>query len=93
MVYVRTDMAFIVILHGCRRKPTIPVPGPSVHNQTYFNSKDFPSNMPAIWDDHFGLARYVGPLRIHTSLVMTLITEWTSLIFRVVLFYVHILVA
>jgi len=28
--------------------------GPSVANQPYFSAGDFPANMPAIWDDHFG---------------------------------------
>ncbi len=28
--------------------------GPSVYAQPYFSASDFPSNMPAIWDDHFG---------------------------------------
>lgn len=28
--------------------------GPDVYNQTYFNSPDFPNNLPAIWDLHFG---------------------------------------
>jgi endoglucanase len=28
--------------------------GPSVFNQSYFDAPDFPSNMPAIWDTHFG---------------------------------------
>ena len=28
--------------------------GPSVSGQTYFNVADFPGNMPAIWDQHFG---------------------------------------
>jgi len=28
--------------------------GPSVYDQAYFEVSNFPSNMPAIWDDHFG---------------------------------------
>lgn len=28
--------------------------GPSVAYQDYFNANDFPSNMPAIWDAHYG---------------------------------------
>lgn len=28
--------------------------GPDVYNQSYFNAPDFPNNMPAIWDLHFG---------------------------------------
>jgi endoglucanase len=28
--------------------------GPDVFPQDYFNALDFPSNMPAIWDKHFG---------------------------------------
>jgi endoglucanase len=28
--------------------------GPSVHVQDYFKTGDFPNNMPAIWEDHFG---------------------------------------
>lgn len=28
--------------------------GPSVYNQAYFNASNFPKNMPAIWDTHFG---------------------------------------
>jgi endoglucanase len=28
--------------------------GPSVSDQAYFGALDFPSNMPAIWDEHFG---------------------------------------
>lgn len=28
--------------------------GPGVHNQTYFETENFPGNMPDIWDDHFG---------------------------------------
>lgn len=28
--------------------------GPSVYAQPYFTAGDFPANMPAIWDDHFG---------------------------------------
>ncbi|MET0499070.1 MAG: glycoside hydrolase family 5 protein [Steroidobacteraceae bacterium] len=28
--------------------------GPDVFNQSYFSAADFPSNMPAIWNSHFG---------------------------------------
>jgi endoglucanase len=28
--------------------------GPSVYNQPYFNVGEFPKNMPAIWDEHYG---------------------------------------
>ena len=28
--------------------------GPDVYVQPYFNASNFPSNMPAIWDQHFG---------------------------------------
>jgi endoglucanase len=28
--------------------------GPDVFNQSYFNVSNFPSNMPAIWETHFG---------------------------------------
>lgn len=28
--------------------------GPDVYNQTYFSNPNFPANMPAIWDLHFG---------------------------------------
>jgi endoglucanase len=28
--------------------------GPDVSGQSYFNDADFPKNMPAIWDKHFG---------------------------------------
>jgi len=28
--------------------------GPDVHPQPYFDAPDFPGNMPAIWDAHFG---------------------------------------
>jgi endoglucanase len=28
--------------------------GPDVYNQSYFSDSTFPSNMPAIWDVHFG---------------------------------------
>ncbi len=31
--------------------------GPDVYNQPYFNVSNFPNNMPAIWDAHFGFAR------------------------------------
>lgn len=28
--------------------------GPDVFNQTYFSAADFPGNMPAVWNSHFG---------------------------------------
>ncbi|WP_426210887.1 cellulase family glycosylhydrolase [Massilia sp. TWP1-3-3] len=28
--------------------------GPDVYNQSYFGASNFPANMPAIWDQHFG---------------------------------------
>lgn len=28
--------------------------GPSVFDQPYFGTSDFPDNMPAVWDEHFG---------------------------------------
>ncbi|MHA7834359.1 MAG: cellulase family glycosylhydrolase [Algiphilus sp.] len=34
--------------------------GPDVYPQSYFSSGDFPSNMPAIWDTHFGFAQDYG---------------------------------
>lgn len=43
--------------------------GPSVHPQKYFKDKDFPRNMPSIWDDHFGEANQVTKLA-------TVIGEW-----------------
>lgn len=43
--------------------------GPSVYNQTYFDSEEFPGNMPAIWDDHFGHAS-------KTTGLATVIGEW-----------------
>lgn len=43
--------------------------GPSVYNQTYFQSEDFPESMPKIWDLHFGY--------IHKEKLGTLaIGEW-----------------
>ena len=30
--------------------------GPGVYMQPYFNTADFPSNMAAIWEEHFGMA-------------------------------------
>lgn len=33
--------------------------GPDVHNQDYFQVGDFPHNMPAIWDQHFGRAQEI----------------------------------
>lgn len=43
--------------------------GPSVHSHQYFDANDFPRNMPAIWDDHFGEADRVTKLA-------TVIGEW-----------------
>eukprot|EP01113_Clastostelium_recurvatum_P020141 TRINITY_DN2391_c0_g1_i7.p1 TRINITY_DN2391_c0_g1~~TRINITY_DN2391_c0_g1_i7.p1 ORF type:complete len:718 (-),score=128.76 TRINITY_DN2391_c0_g1_i7:151-2304(-) len=35
--------------------------GPSVYKQNYFSSASFPSNMPSVWDRHFGMIRqYTG---------------------------------
>lgn len=31
--------------------------GPQVYNQKYFDDASFPSNMPRIWDQHFGFIR------------------------------------
>eukprot|EP01084_Bolivina_argentea_P090666 163330_1 len=31
--------------------------GPSVASQTYFNAPNFPDNMPAIWEQHYGYIR------------------------------------
>jgi len=28
--------------------------GPDVHGQPYFSTSDFPTNMPTIWEDHWG---------------------------------------
>lgn len=30
--------------------------GPDVYAQSYFDAADFPANLPAIWDEHFGFA-------------------------------------
>lgn len=43
--------------------------GPSVFNQSYFEPADFPNNMPAIWDDHFGGASDATGLA-------TIVGEW-----------------
>ena len=34
--------------------------GPDVYNQPYFNAANFPANLPAIWDAHFGQFRADG---------------------------------
>lgn len=34
--------------------------GPDVYNQPYFSAPDFPNNMPAIWEAHFGQFRDAG---------------------------------
>lgn len=34
--------------------------GPDVYNQPYFSAANFPANMPAIWDAHFGQLRGQG---------------------------------
>ncbi|MCP4701195.1 MAG: cellulase family glycosylhydrolase [Gammaproteobacteria bacterium] len=34
--------------------------GPDVYVQNYFNAADFPDNLPAIWDAHFGFLRDAG---------------------------------
>ena len=45
--------------------------GPSVFAMPYFSDKNFPANMPAIWDTHFGFIRNM------TSLDATLsVGEW-----------------
>lgn len=31
--------------------------GPDVYNQPYFNTGDFPHNMPGVWNEQFGNAR------------------------------------
>lgn len=38
--------------------------GPSVYRQPYFDAPDFPSNMPAIWEVHFGWMAGKYPLGI-----------------------------
>jgi len=38
--------------------------GPSVYRQPYFDAPDFPSNMPAIWEAHFGWMAGKYPLGI-----------------------------
>lgn len=36
--------------------------GPSVYDQGYFHDPNFPLNMPAIWDEHFGFIKdFSGP--------------------------------
>ena len=34
--------------------------GIDVYEQSYFNDENFPENMPAIWDEHFGFASDMG---------------------------------
>lgn len=34
--------------------------GPDVYAQSYFDAADFPANLPAIWDTHFGFAWGAG---------------------------------
>lgn len=34
--------------------------GPDVYLQPYFSAADFPANMPAIWNTHFGFAKDLG---------------------------------
>lgn len=34
--------------------------GPDVFNQSYFSAADFPNNMPAVWNSHFGDAQAQG---------------------------------
>jgi endoglucanase len=43
--------------------------GPNVFNQPYFSDSSFPSNMPRIWDKHFGFIRL-----FHDSAIVT--GEW-----------------
>ena len=49
--------------------------GPDVFNQTYFAANNFPDNMPAIWDQHFG---YIANLTNVTNAVVT--GEWVMYI-------------
>lgn len=37
--------------------------GPDVYNQYYFQTGDFPGNMPSIWFNHFGFAAQVHERR------------------------------
>ena len=37
--------------------------GPDVYNQYYFQTGDFPSNLPSIWFNHFGFAEQVHERR------------------------------
>ena len=41
--------------------------GPDVFPQSYFSSADFPRNMPAIWDTHFGFAKTYGYTLVPTE--------------------------
>lgn len=41
--------------------------GPNVYNQNYFNDPSFPSNMPRIWDKHFGFIRIFHEAAIVTG--------------------------
>ncbi|HEX8931901.1 MAG TPA: glycoside hydrolase family 5 protein [Patescibacteria group bacterium] len=34
--------------------------GPDTYNQSYFNTSDFPANMPAIWNQNFGFLKDKG---------------------------------
>jgi endoglucanase len=38
--------------------------GPDVADQDYFNAPNFPNNLPAVWDDHFGFLRDNGMMVI-----------------------------
>jgi len=37
--------------------PSPPPSFPSVYMQEYFKAKDFPANMPPIWEAHWGFAK------------------------------------
>ena len=38
--------------------------GPAVYSMSYFHDRDFPRNMPAIWDDHWGSRAGAQPIVI-----------------------------
>jgi endoglucanase len=40
--------------------------GPGVYNQNWFTAKNFPKNMPAIWDKHFGylVREHIAPVLV-----------------------------
>eukprot|EP01084_Bolivina_argentea_P105505 188936_1 len=47
--------------------------GPDVYNQTYFQTNDFPNNMPGIWNGHFG---YIGNLTGNDKSNAVVTGEW-----------------